>query len=180
MTANSKYKLGDSGYILNPTNDKQEDIYSVSVVGSTLTIELPKIQDYIDGLNQGREYKKKYEDLLLDNAQLQQQYDDLQEEFDNLVAYYSLAENTNLTLNVKSGSKFLLLIASNSSFLYLDSEATVLVDMQNFTGEEFVDYSTLSAGSYSTPGFGFYLMEVISISGETSTQITLDLTTESR
>ena len=64
MTANSKYKLGDSGYILNPTNDKQEDIYSVSVVGSTLTIELPKIQDYIDGLNQGREYKKKYEDLL--------------------------------------------------------------------------------------------------------------------
>lgn len=63
MTANSNYKLGESGYILNPETDEQEDIYSVSVIGSKLTIELPQIQKYIDALNEAREYKKKFEVL---------------------------------------------------------------------------------------------------------------------
>ena len=63
MTAKSKYKLGDSGYILNPETDEQEDIYAVSVIGSKLTIELPHIQDYIDAFNTAREYKKKFEVL---------------------------------------------------------------------------------------------------------------------
>lgn len=63
MTANSTYKLGDSGYIRNPETDEQEDIYAVSVVGSKLTIELPNIQKYINALNEAREYKKKFEVL---------------------------------------------------------------------------------------------------------------------
>ena len=63
MTTNSNYKLGDSGYIINPETDEQEDIYSVSVIGSKLTIELPHITKYIDALNQAKEYKKKFEIL---------------------------------------------------------------------------------------------------------------------
>lgn len=63
MTANSKYKLGESGYILNPETDEQEDIYTVSVIGSKLTIDLPRINDYIQALNDAKEYKRRFEEL---------------------------------------------------------------------------------------------------------------------
>lgn len=60
MTA--EYKLGDSGYIRNPEGE-QEDIYTVSVIDSKLTIELPHIHEYIQALNDATKYKKKFEEL---------------------------------------------------------------------------------------------------------------------
>lgn len=58
------YKLIEQGYIQNPETEKKEDIFEVNVWEGDLTVHLPHLQDYIKALNEAKEYKEKYTNLL--------------------------------------------------------------------------------------------------------------------
>ena len=59
----ANFKLNDNGYIQNPETKTNDDIYKVEILRDKLTISLPHIDDYINALNEARDYKNKYNAL---------------------------------------------------------------------------------------------------------------------
>lgn len=59
----ANYRLDDGGFIQNPETKKNDDIYYVELLRDELTIKLPHIGEWVQALNDARDYKKKAESL---------------------------------------------------------------------------------------------------------------------
>ena len=59
----ANFKLNDDGYIQNPETKSNDELYKVEILRDKLTISLPHIEDYVNALNEAREYKNKYNAL---------------------------------------------------------------------------------------------------------------------
>ena len=59
----ANYRLDDKGFIQNPETKKNDDLYTVTILADKLEISLPHVHEYVQALNDARDYKKKAEEL---------------------------------------------------------------------------------------------------------------------
>lgn len=113
-------------------------------------------------------------------ADLQSTNENLQSELNSITAFYELKKDEPFSIVVKVNDVFVVSNVENSCYLYLTADNSVSLQIENFASDGFCQYCELNSGSYTTPGAGIYRIKVVSISNATETQITLDLTEQSR
>ena len=138
--------------------------------GCTSSVELEK-------------YKTQNEQLIIENdqlkedkAELQSQVQDLIEKLESGILCYTLVVDEALSLDLAVEDSFLVVITSNSSYLSLDSQESVLLNIKKWADDSFVDYNTLASGNYLTPGSGIYEVTVTQIQGAQTASTNLVLT----
>ena len=140
-----------------------------------------KLSKQIDELKQQvQSLTAEVEDLEQQMFDLQSINEGLQSELNSITEFYELKKDEPFTITVKLNDVFVVSNVENSCYLYLTADNSVSLQIENFASDGFCQYCELNSGSYTTPGSGIYRIKVVSIANATETQITLDLTEQSR